>query len=202
MLRSIGGSLLATRLRAALAAGAGVAVVLAAVVARLHHLRARRIKRSWPHGVEVRPSLIRGAGDGLFAGVDFAAGAWLGEYRGRVLSLLQATQLADRDYLMGGFGLNAHVDARFAMNAPARYVNDHFDKERLNARFDKNKEKRTATLVATRAIRRGEEIYASYGESYWRSRGRCPETGAPLPADEQPQKPRLPPASTQLPELN
>ena len=78
MLRSIGGSLLATRLRAALAAGAGVAVVLAAVVAHLRHLRARRIKRSWPHGVEVRPSLIRGGGDGLFAGVDFAAGAWLG----------------------------------------------------------------------------------------------------------------------------
>ena len=34
-----------------------------------------------------------------------------------------------------------------------------------------------AALVATRAIRRGEEIYASYGEGYWRARGIDPATG-------------------------
>ena len=168
--------------RALLLVGGTAAALLA-----LYAIRRRRralVKKSWPHGVEVRESLISGGGDGLFASVDFAAGAWLGEYRGRVLSLLQATQLVDRDYLMGGFGLNAHVDARFAMNAPGRYVNDNFDKSKLNARFDKDKAAKKATLVATRDIRRGEEIYASYGESYWRARGRCPETGRPLPPEE------------------
>ena len=168
----------------ALAAVSTTALLLWAVRRRL--LQRPRAKRAWPHGVEVRPSLIRGGGDGLFAAADFKAGAWLGEYRGRVLSLLQATRLADRDYLMGGFGPNAHVDARFAMAAPGRYVNDHFDKSRLNARFDKDKAKRVATLIATRDICRGEEIYASYGESYWRARGIDPETGKPLPQVEQP----------------
>ena len=140
------------------------------------------VKREWPDlGVEVRTSRIPNSGDGLFAARDFAAGAPLGEYRGRVLSLLQATRLQDRDYLMGGFGINAHVDARFALDAPGRYVNDHFDKARLNARFNKDKGKRRALLVATRPIRRGEEIYASYGEGYWRSRGIDPDSGRPLP---------------------
>ena len=83
--------------------------------------------------------------------------------------------------MMGGFGINAHVDARFALDAPARYVNDHFDKSQLNAEFHKDKSKKRALLVATRAIKRGEEIYASYGESYWTSRGIDPATGKPLP---------------------
>ena len=87
---------------------------------------------------------------------------------------------------MGGFGINAHVDARFAMDAPGRYVNDHFDARMLNARFDKNKPKRRAKLIAMRAIRKGEEIYASYGESYWRARGRDPATGEPLPPGTAP----------------
>lgn len=140
-------------------------------------------KRYWPDlGVEVRTSRIPDSGDGLFAAREFAVGDTLGEYRGRVLSLLQATRLEDRDYLMGGFGINAHVDARFAVDAPGRYVNDHFDKKMLNAAFEKDKARKRAVLVATRRIVRGEEIYASYGESYWRSRGIDPDSGRPLPA--------------------
>lgn len=45
----------------------------------------------------------------------------------------------------------------------------------------------SATLIATRLIRRGEEVYASYGESYWRARGIDPETGVALPAEEKKQ---------------
>jgi hypothetical protein len=77
--------------------------------------------------------------------------------------------------------INAHVDARFAMDSSARYVNDHFDAGMLNARFEKDKAARRAKLFATRAIRKGEEVYASYGETYWRARGVDPATGRPLP---------------------
>ena len=158
-----------------------------AVVARLLLRRYRRRRRAattlrcWPdQGLEVRPSLIAGGGDGLFAARAFGEGEVLGEYRGQVLSLLQAYKLEDRDYLMGGFGLNAHVDARFALDAPARYVNDNFDPTKLNARFEKNKEAKRALLLATRRIEAGEEVYASYGESYWRARGIDASTGKPL----------------------
>ncbi|KAL1511920.1 hypothetical protein AB1Y20_005201 [Prymnesium parvum] len=141
----------------------------------------RSIVRSWPHGVEVRTSRLRGAGLGLFARRDFAPGERLGAYHGRVLSLLQAHLLENRDYLMGGFGVNTHVDARFAMSSEGRYVNDNFDPACLNAKFVKDKAEKKAQLVATRTIRKGEEIYASYGEHYWRARGIDPRTGGPLP---------------------
>jgi len=34
--------------------------------------------------------------------------------------------------------------------------------------------------MATRRIQRGEEVYVSYGETYWRARGVDPDTGARL----------------------
>ena len=52
----------------------------------------------------VRCSVIPNAGQGLFATRNFTKGDLLGVYRGRVLYLLQAHQLEDRDYLIGGFG--------------------------------------------------------------------------------------------------
>ena len=36
--------------------------------------------------------------------------------------------------------------------------------------------------LAPAVAQAGEEIYASYGESYWKARGIDPETGKPLPA--------------------
>ena len=72
------------------------------------------------------------------------------------------------------------MDAKFAYDAPARYVNDNFDPKRINARFDKDKKRRRARLIALRPIARGEEVYASYGETYWRARGIDSTTGKML----------------------
>jgi len=165
----------ATAYTAFAAAATTVALALA-----WRRLRRPAPSRQWAHGVEARRSRLPRGGDGLFAARAFGVGEVLGEYHGRVLSLYQATQLENRDYLMGGFGINAHVDARFALGAAARYVNDHFDPTARNARFVKDKAEKRATLVATRTIRRGEEIYASYGESYWSARGVDYATGLPL----------------------
>lgn len=54
---------------------------------------------SWD--VEVRPSLILNAGDGLFAVRDFMEGEVVCEYYGKVLTLLQALRTTDKTYLMG-----------------------------------------------------------------------------------------------------
>ena len=148
----------------------GTLVACSLVAVGLLEYRRRRSRRRWPHGVEVRPSRVPGGGDGLFATRVFEAGEALGEYYGQVLSLWQAMNLENRDYLMGGFGPNAHVDARDAFAMPGRYVNDAFDASRLNARFDKSKATRSARVVALRDIEEGEEIFASYGRSYWSAR--------------------------------
>jgi hypothetical protein len=84
-------------------AGGALAVALLVKVLR-KALQHQPPSRSWKHGVEVRSSRIRNAGDGLFAAKDFQPGEELGEYYGRVLSLLEAYRLEDRDYLIGGFG--------------------------------------------------------------------------------------------------
>ncbi|KYK63126.1 SET domain protein [Toxoplasma gondii TgCatPRC2] len=52
----------------------------------------------------------------------------------------------------------------------ARYINDNAKKEKLNARFVKDKERRRVFVQALRDLEAGEEIYASYGEGYWRNR--------------------------------
>ena len=131
---------------------------------------AYRVGPAWRR-LRVAPSTIDGAGEGLFATERIAANETIGFYRGEVLTLREAVALKDRDYLMGGFGPNAHVDARDAFAMPGRYVNDAFDASRLNARFDKSKATRSARVVALRDIGEGEEIFASYGRSYWSARG-------------------------------
>ena len=131
---------------------------------------AYRVGPAWRR-LRVAPSTINGAGEGLFATQAIAGNDTIGFYRGEVLTLREALQLKDRDYLMGGFGPNAHVDARNAFAMPGRYVNDAFDASRLNARFDKSKATRSARVIALRDIGEGEEIFASYGRSYWTARG-------------------------------
>ena len=143
-------------------------------------------ERSWPErGVAARPSLLAGAGNGLFALRDFAQGEEVADYFGEVLNLMQSIKRENRDYVMGGFGLNAYVDASAAVDCSGRYINDNFNKERINARFDRDRRARRARVVALRRIAAGEEIYASYGEDYWRPRGINPVTGEPEEPDEE-----------------
>jgi len=141
--------------------------------------------RSWPQGVEVRPSLIENAGEGLFAARCFAKGDVLGEYRGVVVSMMQRLKRDDddTDYMMGGWGMNTFVDAKDCYEAAGRYVNHAFDPAQRNAYFQRHADEPWALLVATREIAAGEEIYASYSDDYWRARGIDPNTGLPAPPD-------------------
>jgi len=96
---------LVARVSSPLAAKACLGTLVAcSVVALALRYHRRRARRTWPNGVEVRLSKVQGAGEGLFAARVFEAGEVLGEYYGQVLSLWQAMNLENRDYLMGGFG--------------------------------------------------------------------------------------------------
>jgi hypothetical protein len=122
--------------------------------------------------LEVKDSKIQGAGQGLFVTRNVKEGEFLCVYRGTKLSLAQVMKMSvsDRDYVMGGFGLNVHVDASKHKNVLARYINDNFDKSKLNARFAKIERDACAIVYTTRRLETGEEIYVGYGESYWRAR--------------------------------
>ena len=64
----------------------------------------------------------------------------------------------DRDYVMGGFGLNVHVDASQHKDVLARYINDNFDKSKLNAEFVKFEADACAIVCSTRNTGRGRNI--------------------------------------------
>ena len=127
--------------------------------------------------VAVRPSLIVAAGRGLFATAPIASGALICVYSGRVLTLKQVMELsvAERDYVMGGFGINKHVDASGETHAGvfARYINDNWNVEggAPNVEFVKLRRQAKALVVASRRIEVGEELYARYGAGYWSARG-------------------------------
>jgi len=123
-------------------------------------------------GVEPRPSLIDGAGQGLFATRDFGAGELLCVYRGKKVPLAASMrgEAGSSDYRMGGFGLFS-VDATDAPEVLARYINDHADVRCLSVKFVKLVREYTALVVALRDIAAGEELFVSYGEVYWRARG-------------------------------
>ena len=147
---------------------AGAALALGFIVFKR---RRNKYERTWhDKGLAVKKSNIADAGDGLFATKPFKKGQCIAEYRGRRLTLAQALNLPNTDYLCG-FGINLHIDSRFTMDSPARYVNDNFDEACLNAVFDRDQSKQYPTLIASRDIHLGEEIYAAYGESYWKTRG-------------------------------
>lgn len=127
-------------------------------------------------GLDVRPSGVDGAGNGLFAARAFAQGELVCEYVGRTLSLARVMRMRvdERDYVMGGFGLNVHLDGRHDLNMLARYINDNGDAAMINAEFVKLRAERKALVRALRPLAAGEEIFCSYGESYWRARQREP----------------------------
>ena len=103
--------------------------------------------------VEVKPSNIPGAGNGLFAMRHFAKGEVVCEYTGKILTLLQMLKTEDKTYVMGGFGLNVHLDAKDCPDSMGRYINDPLNHALVNTKFNKLKAERKALVIAIRDIK-------------------------------------------------
>ena len=126
-------------------------------------------------GLEVRASTVPGAGRGLFAARHFARGSLLCVYRGTTVSLVEAIRRKEAgehgDYVMGGFGANVRIDAGGHPEVLARYINDDLSElPRHNVKFVKLKAHKCALVLALRDIEAGEELFAFYGEGYWKAR--------------------------------
>ena len=131
--------------------------------------------------LRVMPSLIPGAGLGLFTGEDVPAGTVLPgcTYGGDVLTFMQARAMRPetKDYVMA-LHFNVHVDAAMHPGYLARYINDNLADggRHRNVRFVKDAAERCASVVTTRDLRAGEELYAEYGDGYWRHRAQVHDT--------------------------
>ena len=124
-----------------------------------------RLQSSDQDNVYVDVSTQPNAGLGLFASRTFVRGETVCVYSGNVLGGRAAAELAERAYLMR-LGKAVSIDAGPCPDIAARYINDHIDRKQINSRFKKEPAQWRALVIATKNIKAGEEIFASYGRRY------------------------------------
>lgn len=115
----------------------------------------------------VAPSNIPGAGLGLFARRQFAAGEVVCVYTGVRLSTLEALRTPDWRYLVGlgrnRQGRRVWIDGRPTPSVLGRYANHQDDPARRNVRTQPRPDEEEWVLTASRPIAEGEELYLDYG---------------------------------------
>lgn len=129
------------------------------------------------HILNVEPSNIKNAGNGIFTYKDINKETLIGYYEG---ILKKASKECVGDY---SFSLSKsyYIDARSYPRSYIAMINDaHGSKFKNNCEFrielhDKNGKKykcheRKISLWSLKKIKSGSELFASYGENYWESR--------------------------------
>jgi hypothetical protein len=120
-------------------------------------------------GLRVTKSKVAGAGNGLFAARDFAVGEHLADYTGDELIIRQD---GDGGPYCLALTRNRAIDAAPTNTGYGRWANDpRGSGHGPNAEFVVNPARGTGRLRATRRIRRGDEIFVSYGAQYWATFG-------------------------------
>ena len=117
--------------------------------------------RSW---LTVRPSLIEGAGNGLFTTREITRGEGICRYIGTHKSLFQVLRTTNKHYLFM-LDYNSYIDAHPHEKVLGRFVNHHFDHCYRNVDFEERHNE--IWFVATRNIQAGEELYTDYEPFYW-----------------------------------
>ena len=135
-------------------------------------------------GLRVTESTVAHAGNGLFAARDFAPGEHLADYTGDEL-------IIRRDGDGGPYCLaltkRRAIDAAATNTGYGRWANDPRGGDGgPNAEFVPNHARGTARLRATARVRKGEEIFVSYGPQYWAAFG----PNAKVVARPAPSRPR------------
>ena len=121
-------------------------------------------------GLRVTTSTVARAGNGLVAARDFAPGEHLADYTGDEL-------ITRRDGDGGPYCLaltqRRAIDAAPTNTGYGRWANDpRGSAGGPNAEFVLNPARGTGRLRATARIRKGDEIFVSYGRQYWATFGR------------------------------
>lgn len=126
----------------------------------------------------LKPSLIKSAGTGLFAHDPskqatktpvFKAGEKICNYGGMVTDL---EELAETFGNLPVFPYAIKISASTVVDASldrglGAMINDPVHKRNANARFVINTNLKIVNVEATKNIRHGDEIYVSYGTTYW-----------------------------------
>jgi hypothetical protein len=128
----------------------------------------------WQHlratlGIDVRPSTLPGAGMGLFAYKTFPNRSKVASYSG---VLVPSSEAKDSQYAVA-WRRGKVVDAKSTQHSVGRYANTcrGADKRRKkckgnNVKMARDFARRHISLKATKKIKRGDEIFNTYGSGF------------------------------------
>jgi hypothetical protein len=126
------------------------------------HLRARL-------GLDVRKSTSSGAGMGLFAYKTFPKNSKVASYSGKIVA---AAEAKDSQYAVA-WNSGKVVDSKSSQNSVGRYANTcrGVDKKRKrckgnNVKLARDFRRKRISLKATKKIKKGDEIFNTYGSSF------------------------------------
>ena len=123
--------------------------------------------------VEVRPSTIPGAGQGLFAMERIEAGVTIGEYSGDIIdSVFKVLRLRDKDYVARTSDPSICIDALRRPEVMMRYICHHPKEQKRNVKFRDDGSRKF--VETTQPVDPDEELLTDYSDVYWRLRGITP----------------------------
>ena len=119
--------------------------------------------------VHVKKSKIPGAGQGLFAKQDIAKGEFVAWYTGVfVPKEMVENDYYSSDYLLTLRGQDLVIDAADPLSCLGRYINDPLSKRGgPNCKFMQYQNVQSGGVHATKDIKKGGELYISYGHEFW-----------------------------------
>lgn len=131
------------------------------------------------NGVQILPSLMPNAGNGLFADRDFKKNELITEYDGPRIDKASADKLREKHMHTHIRVVNSqyeYIDGYkdvLVGKGGGSFANDATIQKQNNSiyfsKFDELRGRGRVFLKATKDIKKGEEIYVSYGKDYWRS---------------------------------
>ena len=118
--------------------------------------------------VEVKKSLLPNAGKGLFAKKKIKRGEFIAWYTGVYVDAGSVdNDYYDSDYIWGITNSGLYIDAADPKSCLGRYINDSLSLGLSNCKLKSYENTYSAGIVATKAIPKGAEVYATYGPVYW-----------------------------------
>jgi hypothetical protein len=118
----------------------------------------------------IKRSQLSGAGMGLFTRVDIPKGGRIVEYAGRRKKWKDVKHLDGHNGYLLRLNRTTAIDAKPMRSGKGRYANDANGISRVPG-LRNNAEYliygNRVFIEATRNIRRGEEIFVSYGKAFW-----------------------------------
>ncbi|KAJ2491864.1 hypothetical protein IWW37_001942 [Coemansia sp. RSA 2050] len=144
---------------------------------------ANAIPTSWRDVVEVKPSTIPNAGNGLFAVCDLPGGIPLGFYFGVPMTEDEFDSLKEKVGLASHYSIMyrktvldatdkdgmPYTDPDGPMYCPFHFMNEDREGQRYNITFLEGAKVNQIICLTSRAIKRGEELFVSYGDEVDRS---------------------------------